>query len=1244
MITKKNTLVVPIRLEALAVNEGFKGRPVRRWCMDYSRLLHRSNPEAPPFDEDIEIAYFDNPDNWGVYLHWMVPEALRQGEHEDKSEADFPALPNRWLVSRIIMDSAENSVSPIKSWLIKSDALGAETGGGSTFAYMDRDGRVREVKLGSSAEVDGPPWDLLKKEPATFYRNHPEIASPQSLNALGFGDVNFLAYQPFINDVFSFHDDLSDIRENDKLKINGQINYFVAGWHSHPEDDALYQACMKKQISGNEVLKIFEAFNWQVTGTRSGTDADGYRVTALLRTLYYGRLYQVDWSSASHIETDLMARRRDSEMSVGDPAIALGNNAIDALTALLEKTDSPTINEDLTESLAKADLSDKREGMLQFLRPFSYGLLQLLKETGGHIRLNQEIRKTWFKAKAGGLCWILEPENPSGPPGRTLKESVKTILEQLNVRQEEIEQIQRELEELQKLLYDAWWLLKLKIGKAGDEKTDAESIKTQIEELKNSDLAKTISSLKLTLNQKIFELAKLFNDLLHSLSGKNETFSEIKADDIDGIKKTLAELQEKLHKEYGLVEKAKPPFWKVHDPTVLIAGISPPHDYRSGAPLVCIPADQLPGTGTDSSNDNLLTTIFNHFTAQYNDYVAQRQFGPYSWQWPWNPLWVQPWRPLFLEWEAEWFALSYQRSGEESQKRFWKLTASDYQLKLEPDELHDFLKEKPKGQIIRGRTFLTPQNNELLMDQMEKLEEMTPQNDRQSIKFGSLKKFVESIARPRYYSQSLLDFNNRLQSRTTQLSIIPGDENLADLIGEQYQSQPFIPPSGPSDCQGMRQGYFKINKLQVYDGFGQCLVLEESPESDSGGTFTPLADNNLTPAVQPLKSEPLIELKPRILDYARLRFDFVDAKEEDKIIDIQPDVNPIIGWVLYNHLDKSLVLFDSGGIYLGELRVAHGSVTRIDLDKKITERFQAVIDHIPTNAQIFNLFLNIIDETLWTIEPNASLQEQHLAVWLGRPLALVRTRLRFEICGFEKRKFRKVVKLAGGISLSKKENPVYFKQAQQQFQDYEFNIRLGSRGIRQDGLIGYYFNKAFNTVHDLKVVPPNYAEYIKPINDDNLIPLSFFDPIHLTLLVDPRAAVYAQTGILPYTSLQLPSHLVDQALEKIQVNFRYHCLLTRRQMAAEEGGRERLIMPLPALRKGTWEWVEKQIAAEEGGRERPIMRLPALRKGTGERVENGEQKFFDIQGIPATGKISDETTLLREGRLVLLDPFREEKK
>ena len=91
-------------------------------------------------------------------------------------------------------------------------------------------------------------------------------------------------------------------------------------------------------------------------------------------------------------------------------------------------------------------------------------------------------------------------------------------------------------------------------------------------------------------------------------------------------------------------------------------------------------------------------------------------------------------------------------------------------------------------------------------------------------------------------------------------------------------------------------------------------------------------------------------------------------------------------------------------------------------------------------------------------------------------------------------------------------------------------------------------------------------------------------------------------------------YLVDQALEKIQVNFRCHCLLTRRQMAAEAGGRERLTMPLPALRKGTWGWVED----------------PELK--------------FDIQGIPATGKISDETTLLREGRLVLLDPFREEKK
>ena len=84
----KNSLIVPIRLDALAANSRFTGKPVRRWRMNYFQLLRQNNPEPSPFAGEIEEAFFDKSANWGVYLHWIVPEALRKGVQEGEEEAD----------------------------------------------------------------------------------------------------------------------------------------------------------------------------------------------------------------------------------------------------------------------------------------------------------------------------------------------------------------------------------------------------------------------------------------------------------------------------------------------------------------------------------------------------------------------------------------------------------------------------------------------------------------------------------------------------------------------------------------------------------------------------------------------------------------------------------------------------------------------------------------------------------------------------------------------------------------------------------------------------------------------------------------------------------------------------------------------------------------------------------------------------------------------------------------------------
>ena len=1229
-MTEKNTLVVPIRLEALAVNRNFKGKPVRRWCMDYSKLLIQKNPEPEPFARESETPYFDDSDHWGVYLHWLVPEALRKGEQKDRfekkgdqkdeSEAEFPALPNRWLIARQYEKDNSNDHPAIKYWLIKSDELDAGNDGGSPFAYIKKikktgnkkkaagkRGRksLQITRLGKSYEIENlealQKMEEMQPTPAVETADPPtlkdrRVISPPSLNALGFGDVNFLAYQPSVNDVFSFHDDLKDVRDGDELSFSGKLHYLVAGWYSDPKDDVLQRGKKPNENIVKGVPEILDDLNWRIADMNSDTNADSAeidRINKLERTIYTGRQYQIDWSTATHIMDSL-----DDE----GLEVAFGNNALDAMQALLEKTD-----------YGKRVGQRVDRGTLQFLKPFVYGQLPLFNEPGGFVRFNQEIRKTWFKAISGGVCWKVEyqasSDEQSGAatgvlPGAgivpqesrdpvDIPEAAKRLLEELNVQQEALEKNERELIELQKLFYDAWWQLNAGQDDAESNQSDSTPLTGEFAKLSKSKLAKHIRKKS------------------ESLLKTAETIEELKA-----------RLTRKLPPGYQIYDTARQPFFKPLDPTILIAGLKSHNPAETDGPLECRelvalqsdPAENVPPTGTNPGD--ILSILMTGF--------INRQ-GQESFQWE------QPWNPFFLEWEVEWFALPFCQD----RKRFWKFTVSDYEIQTNVSQ--DAVEKRTHRQILKGRTFLALQNNQLLELQTNNLkamlleeerkgrrrqEEKAPEgNNKSDSPLKHFVEFVNELARERLLSQSLLEFNNQLELRQAQLSILPREPELVKLVGDQYRSQPLAPASTSAASQGIRQGHFKIKKLHVYDGFGQCLELVGPAGLKKEEAFSPVKDNNLAPDETQTHSHSLLELKPRIMDYVRLRFDFIDAENEKRTLDVHRDVNPIVGWVLYNHLDKSLVLFNDMGNYAGELRVVHGKVEKINLDSNLKKRFSAVVEKFPTNAQLFNLFLNVIDETLWTIEPNAGLQEQHLAVWVGRPLALVRTRLKFEVFGAEKSESRYFKRLADDIQLPAYKNPVSLKQKAQTFQEFEFNVRLGSRGIRQDGLIGYFLDRAFYTVHDLKVIPPQYAHRIKPINADNLIRLKFSnDPNeqsagaqHLTLLVDPAAAVYAQTGILPYTSLRLPERFVNKAMETIQVSFRYHCLLTTKQQADDPEAPQRLRMPLPALRKGNWEW-----------------------------IENGNLKFY-IQGLPAAGKISNEPAVLRDGRLTLSESFNRTK-
>ena len=86
----------------------------------------------------------------------------------------------------------------------------------------------------------------------------------------------------------------------------------------------------------------------------------------------------------------------------------------------------------------------------------------------------------------------------------------------------------------------------------------------------------------------------------------------------------------------------------------------------------------------------------------------------------------------------------------------------------------------------------------------------------------------------------------------------------------------------------------------------------------------------------------------------------------------------------------------------------------------------------------------------------------------------------------------------------------------------------------------------------------------KPPFDNILLTLNA-QPFTISLLVDPRAAVHATTGVLPVNSLRIPPDQYSAALQNLAMTFFTHPML-----APQQG----LVTPLPREAGYDWSWIQ----------------------------------------------------------------------
>jgi hypothetical protein len=402
----------------------------------------------------------------------------------------------------------------------------------------------------------------------------------------------------------------------------------------------------------------------------------------------------------------------------------------------------------------------------------------------------------------------------------------------------------------------------------------------------------------------------------------------------------------------------------------------------------------------------------------------------------------------------------------------------------------------------------------------------------------------------------------------------------------------------------VRSGFLAVGRLQVVDAFGQTLQLSD-PNSPAG--FQPIVARGLQPA-GPERGLPAgaVQLPPRVVQATRLNMRFPDAGTSA----------PVAGWLLPNHIDRAISVYDAAGIALGEVRTADppdswrprpgpdgGSpAPRTPAEIADPALRAAVVSMTSQPRTVIDDLLTTIDETLWLVDPLGGRKDQFLSVLIGRPLAVVQATLQLSLFGDPA--FSQLWDHTAEPNDSPP--PAYTRRRDTGgIGDIAFPVRLGELDLPGDGLLGYWLpDGGYSRFYASHVAPGAVAAgdaYIRPIlsrgRDEVLryqgdIALHCDgDAVRVTMLVDPRGAVHAYTGILPVTSAALPAHVVEDFMKRLAVTF---------DAGPVVANPTALRLPLPARRQAAWQWVE---AVPGGWTEETVLDADNIARLSGARNE-----------------------------------------
>ena len=1096
----------------------------------------------------------------GIHIHWALPSSLSQGNFDPGTNtSSFVATPNRWLISRMIITDGQPSRT---TWVIESDAL--------TVPGSQQDDVLITLPVRQLTPSDTD-YQYVGK-PVVFSSewtepNNSEVfknLTGQALSAVANGDSTFAAFYPNCRNVFGFYDAL------ESYKGPVQIMYQVLGWYSVSEDDPLHGGLTNEQLQ--------DILGWTFEDSQ---EVPGY-------STYYGLTQSVQWDENRSYIVD--AGNNDIEVTA-----TIGNNPPETFSAYFKERIHPGI--DFFEDLLNA---------------FQTGILPIFREpAAGQLALLQQVLhgKQFNPTDAGNIYMVVrkpDDDNINDPsaesPVTDLPLQLGIALNQLNIYQQQVDYFTTYIDQYKSQLFANWY--RLMKAEGDDEKNDLYLLLQEQINVYTNQLEDTLQRLQTNLTDQL----EVVNDQIAALNTERDI--------VPVLELKITAVNKYWQPNEPVILLTAPSF----EGTLRFEELE--INTESEGWLLCRVTNQvltalaIEGTGIPASDFNsILLPQPNHLPyAALSDQLLQeacllntsiagkitgldvalleenlklalqrRDQSVYTFtgippilkavQW-WDE---NPWNPILTGWEARFSPLQPTRQDGEIKEYNPNFFTNNYTVNQDEGGFITYKGATDPEQVIRfgqeiytGSAILSSSAALAFGKQLAGYLAVHPDN--------TLQEILDDLATGKYLSFPLSGLNAGLLMKEDELQLnikVPESnpyyfitESVSEIVGEAYN----ISPRPNGHFNPLRAGYMDV-AFFVVDVYGRKRSLKIQQQVNASSMVSYFNGQQI---------KDVIFVPPRLSQPARLNFRWISNADSSGFqeMNVQPATTPVCGWIVPNHLDESLFFYDELGKALGSIYLDgnHSKVLWLSapgnnqtIGKSLQEVFQyedpvlsdlanALMENGPG---FFSSFWKAIDDMHNFVNPSNFSQNNDLAVLIGRPVAVTQALLRLEI--------------AGGSQVNQAWNTI--DPNNNNYTGVQFPVILGDLENINDGLIGYFKEGTsgydFGNFYCEAAVSENGVQKPGPKNilitpSPALMSDSYEDiskgSMKILMLVDPRAAIYATSGIQPICKLEIPANQYVDVISTLEMTFLASPVLR---------GVTGMNIPLAKEEGYQWSWVEE---------------------------------------------------------------------